>query len=402
MKRHYHPLLLALALSAGCNKQQPAQAKQDSGPVSITVAKVAAREVQRSVDSIGTLFPYDEVLVSAEIEGKVDEVKADLGDIVAENQVLIHISDEEQRYVVAQNEAQLNQSLERLGLKGENDRVKDVAATPDVRRARADLVEAEQRHKRLVTLVDQGIGAKSELDQATSRLQAMLAAYDSTANQARNLIQEVERFKAILALQRKKLRDTTVRAPFRAAVKERQVTVGQYVRANTPLMTLVKIDPIRLRIEIPERMAPWIKTDMTVEVSLEAFGERKFSGRIWRISPTVDSSKRTFVVEALIQNPAGELKPGSYARARVPTNRVEHIKLIPVKAVNYILGANKAYVVRGENVEPRELKLGDRFNQDVEIIEGVEIGDIVATNNLMRIDTGSKVRVVSGEIAKGE
>ena len=92
-----------------------------------------------------------------------------------------------------------------------------------------------------------------------SRYKAQQAAYDATVNQARNLLQDIERNKASLELQRKKLRDTTVYAPFAAAVKERQVTLGQYVRPNTPLFTLVKTDPIRLRLEVPERMAPWIK-----------------------------------------------------------------------------------------------------------------------------------------------
>ena len=166
------------------------------------------------------------------------------------------------------------------------------------------------------SLVNQGIGSKAELDQAQSRFKAQQAAYDATINQARNLLQDIERNKASLELQRKKLRDTTVYAPFAAAMKERQVTHGQYVRANTPLFTLVKTDPIRLRLEIPERMAPWIRTGQVADVNVEAFGDRKFQGKVWRISPTVDQSKRTFIVEALIDNPTGELKPGSTLELR--------------------------------------------------------------------------------------
>ncbi len=100
-----------------------------------------------------------------------------------------------------------------------------------------------------------------------------------TINGARNLLQDIERNKASLELQRKKLRDTVVYAPFAAAVKEKTVTPGQYVRPNTPLFTLVKTDPIRLRLEMPERMAPWIKTGQIAEVTVEAFGDRKFSAR---------------------------------------------------------------------------------------------------------------------------
>lgn len=392
--RRYHVLvLLGLAL-AGCSRQRPVEAKQDSGPVQIRVAPVVSRQIQRVVEAVGTLFPYDEVIVSAEIEGRVEEVNYDLGDAVKQGAVLARISDEEQRYIVAQTEAQLRQALERLGLKSEDDKVKDIRDTPEVRRAQADLYEAEQRFKRVRGLTDQGIGSQQDLDEAQARYKAMQAAYDATLNQTRNLIQQVEQFKASLDLQRKKLRDTTVRAPFSSYVNERQVTVGLYVRPNTPLFTLVKTDPIRLRAEIPERMAPWVKVGQIAEVMVEAYADRRFQGKIWRISPTVDQSKRTFIVEALIQNPAGELKPGSYAKARVRTNKFEQINLVPARAVNYVLGTNKVYAVSENGVEPREVKVGERFDQEVEILEGVRAGERVATTQLARLETGAKVQII--------
>jgi RND family efflux transporter MFP subunit len=386
-----------LLIVSGCSRQQPVRVKQESGPIAVRVAPVTLREMRRVVESVGTLFPYDEIIISAEVDGRIDQVNVDLGDQVTPGQVMVRILDEEQKYVVAQNEAQLRQSLERLGLSDEKDKVKDIRDTPEVRRAQADLTDAEQRYKRARNLVDQGIASQADLDQAQARFKSLQAGYDVTLYQTRNLVQEVERFKAILDLQRKKLRDTTVRAPFAASVKERQVAQGQYVRVNTPLLTLVKIDPIRLRLEVPERMAPWIKTGQMTEVLLEAYADRVFHGKVWRISPTVEQSKRTFVVEALIDNPGGALKPGSYAKARVPTEKVDRIRLAPVRAVNYVLGSNKAYVVRDGQVDAREVKLGDRFDQEVEIIEGLEVGEQVATTQVMRLDTGVKVAISTGE-----
>jgi multidrug efflux pump subunit AcrA (membrane-fusion protein) len=392
--RQLYVVMAAGCVLAGCGRQQAVEAKRDTGPIEVRVAPVATRQIQRVVEAVGTLFPFDEVIISAELEGRVEQVDADLGDAVKEGQVLVRISEEEQRYLVAQNEAQLRQALERLGLKSESEKVRDVRETPDVRRAEADLFDAQQRYKRVRELVDQHIGSQQDLDQAEARFKAARAALDSAIYQTHNLIQEVERFKAVLDLQRKKLRDAMVRAPFAAAVKERQVTVGQYVRINTPLFVLVKTDPIRLRAEIPEHMAPWVKVNQTVEVFVEAYASRTFQGRIWRISPTVDQSKRTFVVEALIQNPASELKPGSYAKALVRTDKFEQISLVPVRAVNYVLGSNKVYVVRDRKVEAREVKLGDRFEQEVEILEGVQAGEQIATTQLARLDTGSQVTVL--------
>jgi RND family efflux transporter MFP subunit len=384
-------LPLALLTLSGCSKEQPIQAKQDGAPVPVRVAPVSKREIRRVVQSVGTLFPFDETVVAAEIEGRVVELTADLGDTVSKGQVLVRLSDEEQRYLVAQTEAQLRMALERVGLKDPKEKITDIREASEVRRAQADLFDAEQRYKRVRSLVDQGIGAQAELDQAQARYRAAQAGYDSTVNQARNLLQEIERFKAALDFQQKKLRDTTIYAPFTGKVKERQVTPGQVVRANVPLYTIVKTDPIRLRLEIPERLAPWIKNGQMAEVTLEAYEDKKFQGRVWRISPTVDQSKRTFIVEALIDNPSGELKPGSYARASLPTNKVESIRLIPVRAVAYVFGTNKAYVVNNGVIEARDLRLGDRFDEDVEIVEGLHDGEQVAVTQINRLDTGTKV-----------
>jgi len=405
MSRHLITATLALCVLLGsCNKEAAvAPAKKEAGPLKVKATTSRSRTVKRTVDSVGTLFPLDETIISAEIDGRVDKVEVDLGDLVKQGQVLVRISDEEQRYLLAQNEAQLRSSMERLGLTQESERVQDVKTTPDVRRAEAELLEAEQRFKRTRELRDQGIGPQADLDQAQARFNAARANYDATINMARNLAQEVERFKAVVELQRKKLRDTTVYAPYAASVKERQVTVGQFVRANTPLLVLVKTDPLRLRLDVPERMAPWIKVGQIAQVEVEAFEGQKFNGRIWRVSPTVDQAKRTFVAEALIDNPGMRLKPGSYARARIPTDKAENIVLLPTRAIQYILGSNKVYVIQNGTIDAREVKLGERFDDEVEILEGVALGEVVATTNLPRLDTGSQVVVdQSMEVSKGQ
>jgi len=384
--------LLVCAL-AGCNKEAPVQAKQDAAPIAVKATHISVKQLQRDVESVGTLFPFEEVTISSEIDGRVTEVGADLGDSVTKGQVLVRVSDEEQRYILAQNEAQLRQALEKLGLKNEQDKVADIKATPEVRRAQAELTAAQQRYNRTKELNEQGIGSKQDFDQANSQYQAMLAAYDTTLNSTRNLIQEVEHSRAVVELQRKKLRDTSILAPEAGHVKERLVNIGQYVRPNTPVFTLVKIDPIRLRIEVPERMVPWIKVGQVANVSLEAYPDRAFQGKLWRISPTVEQTKRTFVVEALIENPTGLLKPGSYAKAVIRTDKVDSIKLAPTLAINYIFGSNKLYVIKDGVIEAKDVKIGDRFGENTEITSGIEEGEQIATTQVARLDTGAKVRV---------
>ena len=85
------------------------------------------------------------------------------------------------------------------------------------------------------------------------------------------------------------------------------------------------------------------------------------------------------------------LKPGSYAKARIPTDKSETIVLLPNRAIQYVLGSNKAYVIKDDTIEAREVKIGERFETEIEILEGVAAGETVATTNLPRLDTGSKV-----------
>jgi multidrug efflux pump subunit AcrA (membrane-fusion protein) len=146
--------LCALAL-AGCSRQHAVEAKQDLGPVRVRTAPVVTRELQRHVEAVGSLFPFEEIVISSEIDGRVEQVNFDLGDRVNLGDIMVRVSDEEQRYIVAQNEAQLRQSLERLGLKDEGEKIGDIRQTPDVRRAQADLTEAENRFRRVRELAAQ-------------------------------------------------------------------------------------------------------------------------------------------------------------------------------------------------------------------------------------------------------
>ena len=141
-------------------------------------------------------------------------------------------------------------------------------------------------------------------------------------------------------------------------------------------------------------MAPWIKTGPNCRSDVEAFGDRKFHGKVWRISPTVDQSKRTFIVEALIDNPIGELKPGSYARASLPTNKIETVKLVPTRAVAYVFGSNKAYVVTpADTIEARDVKAGRSLRTECrDSRRRCKTAKQVAVTQLNRLDTGYKGR----------
>jgi RND family efflux transporter MFP subunit len=169
-----------------------------------------------------------------------------------------------------------------------------------------------------------------------------------------------------------------IRAPFGGQVKDRMVTAGQYLKVQSPVMVIVNTDPLRVRLKVPEKMAGWIAVGQPVTVAVEAYPDRSFEGRISRISPSVDPQTRSFDVEALLQNHDGILKPGFFVKSRIASRQVATMLLVPFQAVRYTYGVYKIFTVQGGSLKEREVKLGDRAEDAVEIVEGLSERERVA------------------------
>jgi RND family efflux transporter MFP subunit len=215
-------------------------------------------------------------------------------------------------------------------------------------------------------------------DESESRYKAANAAYDLAVQAVQNLRAQVAEYKAGLALAQKKLNDAVIRAPFAGQVKERTVTTGQYLRVQTPVIVIVSVDPLRVRLKIPEKMAGWVRNSQPVTLSVEAYPDRTFSGKVWRVNPSVDQETRSFEVEALVANPESLLKPGFFVKAKIPSERVDTTLLVPQEAVRYTYGVYKVFVVEGNVVRENEVRIGERSDQDLEIVAGLKEGEGVA------------------------
>jgi membrane fusion protein (multidrug efflux system) len=143
-------------------------------------------------------------------------------------------------------------------------------------------------------------------------------------------------------------------------------------------MVIVSIDPLRVRLKVPEKMAAWAKVGQQVSVSVDAFADRTFTGRLSRINPSVDQQTRTFEVEALIDNHDNSLKPGFFAKAIIPSDKIDNALFLPQDALLYVYGVYKVFVVEGGILKEKEVKLGERIGDEVEIIEGLASGERVA------------------------
>src|SRR5439155_22473500 len=231
--------------------------------------------------------------------------------------------------------------------------------TPDVQKAAADLAQGEQAFERADTLNKRQLLPKQQLDDADATLRAKKAIYAAALQTARNLQADIDASDATMKLADRELRDTSIRAPFDGYVQKRLVSLGEFVKTQATVMSVVRVDPLKVIAEIPERMAPWIQVDQSVELRVDAFPDKPITGTVSHISPAVNAETRAFPFEARVPNPGALLKPGTFARVRIETSRIDRVLTLPVAALQYRYGVNRVFVVEGEQVALRELEVAD-------------------------------------------
>lgn len=370
----------ALALlAAGCGRTESASKGGDANsPVAVRVFTVEQQIIKRQVQATGSLFPLEESTISAEVEGRVESIHADVGDRMAAGQPLVSLSKRELQFELDRQAAAVQQVRARLGL-GPNDPLpKDPSQVAFVQRAAADLFDAEQKLKRAQELAQDQLISREQLDGAQAGYQRARAAHEVSIQEVDQLKAQLQSSEAARNLAEKKLTDATIRAPFPGTVKERRVSPGEFLRVQSPVMVLVRTDRLRARLAVPEKWAGALETGATVEVHVEAYPNEAFRGRLERINPSVSQETRTFEVEALLDNPGARLKPGFFINASFSSEREERMTVLPREAVLYKYGTYKVFVLDGGRVQEREVKTGSQQGDQIEIVEGVQPGQRVA------------------------
>jgi membrane fusion protein, multidrug efflux system len=383
-------LIAALSVVAACSSRSNASAagQQTSRQVRVEAAEV--RDVRRAVDVVGTLSAREDVVVSAEVAGRVAALRHDLGDRVESGDVLVELDKEKAQYGVEAQKAALAQSRAKYGAADSGD-LPPLERVPEVVSAIAQLADAKQRFDRAKSLAAQNIVSKSDLDSAQTAYDTAIAAHEQALASARQLRADIEAKASALRLAERDLRDTSIKAPFQGFVAERRVSLGQYLQPQTPVMRIVQLHPLKVTAEVPEKFAPWMQTGRDVDVRVDAFPSENFKGRIVRISPSVSLQSRAFAIEGEVPNADGRLKPGTFARLLITTDHVDHAITIPATAVQSRYGTNRVFVVANGVVQGREVVLGDRLGDRVEVSSGLEAGTTVVAADVEQLADGMKV-----------
>jgi RND family efflux transporter MFP subunit len=379
------------AFAAACGGTSSAAVTKDTAPQAIVVGKVESHELRRSIDVVGTLAADEEVTISSEVEGRVLRIEADLGDRVRTGQALVILDPEKLQYRLDQQRATLGRAMARYGVADLSAALPAIERTPDVQRAAAELELATQGFRRATELRRQSLLPQQQMDDADAMLKAKKAAYESALQGSRNLRADIDSERANLKLAEASLRDATIRAPFDAYVQKRLVSPGEFVKTQTAVMSLVKIDPLKLTAEVPEKMAPWVKVGQSLTLAVEAMPDAAIAGEIARLSPAVNPQTRSFPLEGRVPNPDGRLKPGGFARVHIVTDRVEQVLTVPATALQYRYGVNRVFVVKGGRLHATEIKIGDRVGERVEVASGVTAGEAIAATDVEKLVDGARV-----------
>ncbi len=336
--------LFALAnatLLSGCTrgaKGRTTAAAPAPAPIVVRAAGVESRVLPRILEVTGALTADESADVASERDGNVATVRVERGTFVEKGAILATLDDRDAK-------AQLDQ-------------------------ARANLAWAEAEFTRYAELRQKQVVAKSE-------------------NQRKETDRDLNR--SAVALAEKAFQDCVIRAPFAGVVTEKKISAGAFVKRGQAICGLVKIDPLRAELAIPESAVSAIQVGQKVKLSVQSFPDRSFDATMRYIGPSLRSESRTLVVEAVVPNPQHLLKPGLFVTARVALPKSGETLLVPAAAVITDSGVSRVFVLGAQRVAERIVALGDRYGDATEVRSGLAEGERVIVSPDRRVADGLEV-----------
>ncbi|PYS71244.1 MAG: hypothetical protein DMF69_11025 [Acidobacteria bacterium] len=398
---------VALFLSAcGGSKANVRKDETSTTPkvVEVTTAAAIKRDLPQFFEATGSLSGDQQTDVAPQTSGKVIEVGVDIGSAVRRGQTLVRLDDSELKLRVAQSVTQVDQAKaavrqaeEKIGLRSgqafDPNRVAEVSA------AKVALDLADKNLRRAEKLIESGDVSRSFYDEQRARRDQLKEQYDAAIAQARQNYAGVDvartnvaNAESQLALARKNLSYAVIPSPIDGFVAERTADLGEYVSPTQKVATIVRTNPMRVRIDIPEQAIPEVQVGQSVSATTSAWPDKNFSGRIARIAPNVTANSRTMTVEAEIENGNGALKPGQFATVRILQPRAVSSVLVPSRAIVTEAGVSRVYVVKDGHVEQRLVQVGQTEGDLVQVKSGVAADEKVATSNLELLGDGVQVK----------
>ena len=370
-------VVVGAATACGGSPSSGAAAAASSEAREVQVTTVTESRLDRTIVVSGALAADEQAVLSMKVPGRLAKLAVDLGSVVTAGQQVAHLERTDFELRVKQAEAALSQARARLGLSpaGDDDSV-DPERVAFVRQAKAVLDEATLTLGRTRTFVERQIAPRSQLDSAEASFKVAESGHQAAIEEVRVRQALLTQRRSELELAREQLSATVLTAPFAGRILDRPAAIGQYLAAGSPVVTLVRVHPLRLRVEIPEREAGSIRFRQPVQVTVE--GEPVVqTGTVVRISPAIASDNRTLLVEAEIPNVHARLRPGSFARAEIVVESALPALLIPATAVVSFAGVDRVFTIEKDKAVVRQVQLGRREGERVQVLKGLTAGESI-------------------------
>lgn len=390
-----------LLLLAACNKQDPkaAEAKASAAaakaaePVTVKTATAVERTAERAIAVTGTLLPDETVTVATEVPGRISAIRADFGQAVRKGDVLIELDRTEYDLQVERSRGALNQALARLSLPPYTGKMAPPDTTPGVRTATAQFEDAKFKYESASKLVKTGDISADRFNELEKAMRARQSALDGARDELRTQWMSVTSLEADLKIAEKRRGDTVVRAPFDGVVGEKLISAGQYVKDNMGILRVVKVYPMRLRLEVPEAAANTVKVGTPLTFTTDAAANVSFDAVVRELNPSLDTRNRTLTAEARLTKADTRLRPGMFVQVKLVTDRGAKVVAVPRNALYSIAGLTKLFKIENGTARLITFVPGPEIDGFVEVPgDLLQNGDRVATSELPALTNGAKVK----------
>lgn len=384
-----------LALNS-CGSEQVGAAKPSvdrpaGSPRTVRIERVVEMPMESLVEVSGTLAAYDVATLGLKVPGRIARITVDLGSQVQKGQLVAQVEEDDYRLRLQQADAAVAQARARLGLpvQGSEDRV-DLEKTSTVREASAVLEEAKLALNRSQRLLGRGLISKSQMEEIEADFKVAESRHADAIEEVRNREALLAQRRTELALARQQLADTSIYAPFDGIVEEKQASVGEFRAASAPVVKIVKISPLRLRADVPEREARLVKIGQKVRVRVEG-DPKTYTGQIVRLSPSIRQDNRTLLVEADVRND-GSLRAGTFAQVAIVLEAGRSVPAIRADSIRTFAGLEKVIVAEDGKAVEKQVTTGRRAAGWVEVKDGIKAGDAYVTDP-GNLQTGQAIAV---------
>lgn len=336
--RSLFALVLLLACCGRKPEETPPPSRRAAAPVTGRTATITEREVPRFLRVTGQLIGQSDAVIAADAVGKVLETPVERGSKVRMGDVLVKLDERQARLELAEAEASLEL-------------------------AKARLLLARNEEERNAPLAEKRAIAQADFQKLVT---------DKAAQEA-----EVASASARRDMKQKTLADSVIRSTFAGVVAERMVEPGEYVRADSPVARVVDLATLRLVLNVPETEVGALAVGQTVEFTTAAFPGRAFEGTLKFLGAAVREASRDLMVEAVVENTDGSLRPGFFCDARIRL-REEKASVVPVAALRVEGARRKLFVIEKNNtLSERLVEVGDTRDDFIEIRRGAVVGEAV-------------------------